>query len=59
MHNSGRVVHVCDREGDIFELLQKVNEQGQSFVIRSMNNRMAGKSVTEAVKWNPKPLIQS
>jgi hypothetical protein len=47
MENSGRdipaaikVLHVCDREGDIYELFDKAIQSGRSFLVRIAKNRM-------------------
>lgn len=39
-----RVVHICDREADIYELLQVIVDQGDDFVIRLQNNRILKES---------------
>jgi len=37
-----RIVHICDREGDIFESLFLAQEQGVKFLIRANNDRIVG-----------------
>jgi len=34
-----KLIHVCDREGDIYELYAKALQTGQNFLIRIMHNR--------------------
>ena len=36
-----KVIHVCDREGDIYELFDKAIQSGRYFLIRIAKNRMA------------------
>ena len=38
----GRLVHVADREGDIYELFRLARDLGTHFVIRTRNDRLAG-----------------
>jgi len=38
-----RVVHVCDREGDIFELYHELSLTSHQFVIRAFGDRVVGK----------------
>jgi len=35
-----QVLHICDREGDIYELFDKAVQSGRSFLIRIAANRM-------------------
>jgi hypothetical protein len=35
-----KVLHVCDREGDIYELFDKAIQNGRHFLIRIVHNRM-------------------
>lgn len=38
-----RVVHVCDREGDIFELYHELSRTSHQFLIRAFGDRVVGK----------------
>jgi hypothetical protein len=35
-----KVINVCDREGDMYELLDAAETAGQLFLIRAAHNRM-------------------
>lgn len=53
--SSSKIVHVCDREADIYELFQKCQSVGDSFLIRAKSDRrilVNGKQTTikEALK---------
>lgn len=37
-----RAVHICDREGDIFEFIAEANELQASFIIRQSHDRVLG-----------------
>jgi len=38
--NASRLNFVFDREGDIYELLDEINNQGSTFTVRSQHNRL-------------------
>jgi len=38
--STSRIVHVCDREADIYELFQKCQNAGDAFLIRAKSNRI-------------------
>lgn len=38
---SRRVINICDREGDMYELFCKANELGSNFIVRACLNRYA------------------
>ena len=45
------VVHICDREADIYELFQVILDQGDDFVIRLAKNRiLKGSTCRNTVK---------
>ena len=37
--NQVTVINICDREGDIYELLDKAHQQNSHYIVRSSNNR--------------------
>jgi len=39
-HGQARLIHVCDREGDIYELFDKAEREGYLFLIRRIHNRI-------------------
>ena len=44
LHEGGepgpRIIHVMDREGDVYDVMQWIDDQGDSAVIRSVQNRL-------------------
>jgi len=47
-----KLIHICDRDGDMYELFEKAENTGQSFVIRIVQNRLTvdGKKMIDEVK---------
>ena len=47
-----KVIHICDREGDMYELYEKAEKTGQSFVIRIVQNRVTleGTKIADEIK---------
>jgi hypothetical protein len=47
-----KVIHVCDREGDMYELFEKAQETNQTFLIRVAYNRHADddKKIIDTIK---------
>ncbi len=45
-----RCVHVCDREGDIFELFSAARDEGTHFLARAAVDRCAGRGKTTVAK---------
>jgi hypothetical protein len=47
-----KVIHVCDREGDIYELFDKAIQSGRHFLIRICENRMTVENgqILEAIR---------
>jgi len=47
-----KVIHICDREGDMYELYELAEKSGQSFVIRIVQNRatISGEMIIEGTK---------
>lgn len=47
-----KLVHICDREGDMYELFEKAEKTGQSFVIRIVQNRLTleGTKIIDEIK---------
>lgn len=55
-HKGLSVIHVADREADIYELLKELTHRGERFVIRSCWNRRvceAGGLIEDALKRSP------
>jgi len=51
-----KLIHICDRDGDMYELFEKAEKTGQSFVIRVVQNRVTvegTKMLDEVKKSNP------
>jgi hypothetical protein len=47
-----KVIHVCDREGDIYELFEKAYKTDQTFLIRATQNRITDENekIIDAIK---------
>ena len=47
-----KIIHICDREGDMYELFEKALKTSQSFLIRVVHNRMTmdNEKVIDAIK---------
>jgi hypothetical protein len=50
-----KVIHVCDREGDMYELFEKAHKTKQTFLIRLTHNRPADENVKviDTIKKEP------
>ena len=50
--SSVKLIHICDRDGDMYELFEKAEKTGQSFVIRIVQNRVTveGTKISDEVK---------
>jgi hypothetical protein len=50
-----KVLHVCDREGDIYELFDKAIQSGRHFLIRIVHNRMTVENgqILDAIRETP------
>lgn len=42
---SSQVVHICDREGDIFELFYEISLTAHQFIVRAFGDRVVGKRI--------------
>jgi len=49
---TARAVTVCDREGDLYELLDTAERLGQPFLIRVAQNRMTVDTVYQKKRWH-------
>jgi hypothetical protein len=45
-HGKAKLVHLCDREGDMYELFQEANQAGNLFLVRRVQDRRIGKEET-------------
>ena len=47
-----KLIHICDRDGDMYELYERAEKTGQSFLIRIVQNRMTvdGTKMLDEVK---------
>lgn len=43
--NPNKIIHICDREGDMFEFFSKCTEINNFFIVRSCVDRLANESV--------------
>jgi len=52
MPAGAKVIHICDREGDMYELYEKAAKEGKLFVIRIVQNRMtmSGEKIIDGIK---------
>jgi hypothetical protein len=50
-----KVIHICDREGDMYELFEKASKEDRLFVIRIVQNRLtvSGGKIIDEIKLSP------
>ena len=56
-----KIIHVCDREGDMYELYERAASTGKSFLIRIVQNRPtmdSGRIIDTVKKLNPAGSIE-
>ncbi|MFN7097363.1 MAG: IS4 family transposase [Gammaproteobacteria bacterium] len=54
-NNASKVINICDREGDIYELFSKAEQLNSNFIIRACVNRLANETtIAEEMAFSSK-----